>query len=152
MFVFISESEQQLTPLYITGGCLIVIILIACGFRYLLRHHHFKHLERRLIEVDEDVSEDGDHYFIMRPSNNRCVLYVYVFRKLVCSISAFRKWMCSLYSSCQKMGVFSICCQKIGVFYTSFRKWMCSLYSSCHKMGVFSMFQIDRKLVHSTCF
>ncbi|XP_053372508.1 uncharacterized protein LOC123564547 [Mercenaria mercenaria] len=64
----IAVPEEQLTPLYITVGVVMAIILAVFGLRYLNHRHHFKHLERRLAVVDDDIAEDGDHYFIMRTS------------------------------------------------------------------------------------
>ncbi|XP_060553980.1 uncharacterized protein LOC132715026 [Ruditapes philippinarum] len=57
---------DQLTPLYVMIGVVVSMILTSVAVKYLLRRHHFKHLEERLMSSDDDIGEDGDHYFVMR--------------------------------------------------------------------------------------
>lgn len=67
-----SISQEQLTPAYIAAGVILLCIVTVLTMRHLhQRHHHFKNLERRILEAADDVDEAGEHYFIMRTSEGR---------------------------------------------------------------------------------
>ncbi|XP_052767193.1 uncharacterized protein LOC128207991 isoform X2 [Mya arenaria] len=71
----ISQEENEktrLTPVYASVGVLLCVVTILSITWFLVhRRRGYKHLERRLLEGLEEIDEDGEHYFIMRPANTR---------------------------------------------------------------------------------
>ncbi|KAL4238511.1 hypothetical protein ACF0H5_003219 [Mactra antiquata] len=55
-------------PVCIGAGILICIVVITGTMKWLRSHKNFKNLEERLA-ITEEIDENGDHYFVMRPSN-----------------------------------------------------------------------------------
>ena len=54
--------------MYVLVPTVTVIVLVIVCLRLGMRRQHFKNLEQRLAEIDEEEDENGDidHYYVMR--------------------------------------------------------------------------------------
>jgi hypothetical protein len=79
-------------------GVVVSMILTSVAVKYLLRRHHFKHLEERLMSSDDDIGEDGDHYFVMRLPDHEYVLLLVqliILRYKILCYFEFRQYLAS---------------------------------------------------------
>lgn len=64
-------SPGQITLISVIASITLLVTMATVAMRYCYhRRQHFKNLERRLLEVGEEVDENGEHYFVMRNSEN----------------------------------------------------------------------------------
>lgn len=57
-----------MVPVYVLVPVITLLIVTIVLLRLGIRHQHFKNLEQRLVEIEEEEDENGeiDHYYILR--------------------------------------------------------------------------------------
>ena len=65
--LLISGSADPSKPIFITIGILATVAMVIISLVVLRRRQGYKYLERRSLISADDVDENGDHYFVMRP-------------------------------------------------------------------------------------
>ena len=64
--------SEKFIPIYVAAGVIFVCVVTIVTLLLLQRRHQsFKNLEQRILQAAEEVDEDGEHYFVMRTSDNR---------------------------------------------------------------------------------